>query len=83
MPEAASIRLILPALSNGCSSGSPSSGAFSGGGFGGFCVALMDPLKSGEAIERLHAKYAELQPEFGERFQAIPCRGADGIELLC
>ena len=55
---------------------------FSGGGFGGFCIALIDPARREDALEHIRRQYTTRQPEYAHRYQAYVCQKDDGIELL-
>lgn len=56
---------------------------FSGGGFGGFCIALIDPRQREATLEYIQRQYQARQPDHASHYRAYPCRMDDGIELMC
>ena len=56
-------------------------GRFSGAGFKGCCMALIDPSKTESIIERVQEKYLETFPHLEGRFSAHLCVSADGVQL--
>ncbi len=55
---------------------------FSGGGFGGFCLALVDPRQTEATLENIQREYRARQPKYAEHYLAYRCRGDAGIEIL-
>ena len=59
-------------------------GRFSGAGFKGCCIALIDPDKAGEIQETVERQYLTAFPEMKGKYSFHLCRSADGIgEDLC
>ena len=56
-------------------------GRFSGAGFKGCCIALVNPIYTNEAIENVTKKYLESFPELKGKYQAYVCESADGVNL--
>ena len=56
-------------------------GRFSGAGFKGCCMALIDPAYEKEIIENVRNKYIEKFPHLAEDFSAHICFTADGVRL--
>ena len=56
-------------------------GRFSGAGFKGCCVALIDPAGEREILERVEREYLRAFPEMRGRYSAHICRSADGVKL--
>ena len=54
-------------------------GRFSGAGFKGFCIALIDPAKSGYIQNRVEREYLKVFPEMKGKFGFWLCESADGI----
>ena len=54
-------------------------GRFSGAGFKGCCMALIDPDKAGSIEEEVERKYLTAYPEMKGRYSFHICRSADGI----
>ncbi len=54
-------------------------GRFSGAGFKGCCLALLDPDKAQDALENIRRAYLRSFPALAERYAACLCRTADGI----
>ena len=57
-------------------------GRFSGAGFKGCCMALIDPDKADKIVESVSRKYIESFPELEGKYTAEVCNTADGIELF-
>ena len=55
---------------------------FSGGGFGGFCIALVDSERVEETLAYIEREYKARQPQYAQHYQALKCRDANGLELL-
>ena len=54
-------------------------GRFSGAGFKGCCMALIDPAKAGEIEERVEREYLTAFPEMKGKYSFHLCESADGI----
>ena len=56
-------------------------GRFSGAGFRGCCMALIDPDKQEDVIEKVSRAYLAAYPKLEGKFGTYLCRSADGVEL--
>jgi galactokinase/galacturonokinase len=56
-------------------------GRFSGAGFKGCCMALIDPAYEKEILERVEREYLAAFPGLRGRYSAHICRTADGVDL--
>lgn len=56
---------------------------FSGAGFRGNCLALIDPNHQEAIASHLHRHYPVAHPEMADRYSIHFCQPADGAELLC
>ena len=56
-------------------------GRFSGAGFKGCCMALIDPSMEEEILNRVMTEYTAAFPELKEKYSAHICHSADGIIL--
>ncbi len=54
-------------------------GRFSGAGFKGCCMALINPDKAGEIEEQVEKKYLDAFPEMKGKYSFHLCESADGI----
>ena len=54
-------------------------GRFSGAGFNGCAMAIIDPAKKEQIEENIRRKYLALFPELKDKFTITFCRTADGI----
>ncbi|MBQ1848868.1 MAG: GHMP kinase [Lachnospiraceae bacterium] len=54
-------------------------GRFSGAGFKGCCMALVDPAKAEQIAERVEREYLTAVPEMKGRYSFHLCESADGI----
>lgn len=54
-------------------------GRFSGAGFKGCCVALIDPSKAGEIQETVERAYLTAFPEMTGKYEFHICKSADGV----
>ena len=54
-------------------------GRFSGAGFKGCCMALIDPQKAGSIAETVERKYLDSYPEMRGKYSFHLCSSADGI----
>lgn len=55
---------------------------FSGAGFRGNCIALVDPARRDEAAEVIHSRYPAAHPEYADRYSIHFCRPGTGATLL-
>ena len=55
---------------------------FSGAGFRGNCIALIDPAKKEQIAEAVHARYPQAHPEEAERYSIHFCRPDGSARLL-
>ncbi len=56
-------------------------GRFSGAGFKGCCMALIDPAKKDEIFARVEREYLARFPRFNGKYSAHLCHTADGVRL--
>ena len=56
-------------------------GRFSGAGFKGCCMALIDPEKAGTIQERVEKEYLTAYPELKGKYSFHLCDSADGVRL--
>ncbi len=56
-------------------------GRFSGAGFKGCCMALIDPAFKDSIIENVTAKYLKTFPALSGKFSTHICHSADGVKL--
>ncbi len=56
-------------------------GRFSGAGFKGCCMALIDPAYEEKILETVEREYLEKFPELKGKYSAHICESADGIHL--
>lgn len=56
-------------------------GRFSGAGFNGCCMAIIDPAKEDSIREYITTEYAKVFPEYMKDFVIEICDTADGVEL--
>ena len=54
-------------------------GRFSGAGFNGCAMAIVDPAKKDAAEKKIRSEYLKRFPELSSRFNIVFCRTADGI----
>lgn len=52
---------------------------FSGGGYGGCCVALVRPEQAQEVLERSESRFRQLHPELAERTRFFLAESVDGV----
>lgn len=57
-------------------------GRFSGAGFKGACIALVDPSKKDEIRERITEEYLRMFPEYTDSFEIHFCKTDDGARFL-
>lgn len=56
-------------------------GRFSGAGFKGCCIALIDPSFQKSVSERVTEQYLKSYPEMKGKYDVFICESADGVEL--
>ena len=56
-------------------------GRFSGAGFKGACIALVDPTKENSIRNYVSEKYLELYPQYKDSFEIFFCNPADGVDF--
>ena len=54
-------------------------GRFSGAGFKGCCLALLDPAKADDALEKIKRQYVRSFPGLAGRYAVCLCETADGL----
>ena len=54
-------------------------GRFSGAGFKGCCMALIDPAYEETIVETVKREYLKRFPDLGEKYSAHICQSADGV----
>ena len=57
-------------------------GRFSGAGFKGACIALVDPAKKDEIERSVREKYLAKFPQYRDTFQTVFCRSVDGARFV-
>lgn len=55
-------------------------GRFSGAGFNGCCMAIVDPSKEEYIREQITKEYSQVFPEYMKDFQIVFCNTADGVK---
>ena len=56
-------------------------GRFSGAGFKGCCMALIDPEKAEEVLAHVGEKYLAAYPQLEGKYMSALCSSADGVKL--
>lgn len=56
-------------------------GRFSGAGFKGCCIALIDPAREAGILEKVEREYLETFPKLKGKYSAHICHTADGVKL--
>lgn len=56
-------------------------GRFSGAGFKGCCMALIDPAREEAILERVSREYLKAFPALKDKYSAHICHSADGVKL--
>ena len=54
-------------------------GRFSGAGFKGCCLAVIDPAKSEDVLEKVEEKYLSVYPNLKGKYMSAICSLADGV----
>lgn len=57
-------------------------GRFSGAGFKGACIALVDPAREDEIREYVTAEYLKEYPHYRDSFEIFFCNPANGVDFL-
>ena len=57
-------------------------GRFSGAGFKGCCMALIDPEHEEKILADVKEKYLEAFPSLADKYAAFICESADGVNLV-
>ncbi len=57
-------------------------GRFSGAGFKGACIALVDPEKEEQIRQEVTKKYLAKYPQYKNSFEIFFCNPADGVDFL-
>lgn len=55
---------------------------FSGAGFKGCCMAIIDPARSDEVLEKVGREYTAAFPHLREKYTACVCSTADGVRFF-
>ena len=56
-------------------------GRFSGAGFKGCCMALINPDFEESICEKVTAEYLKAFPEMNGKYEVFICESANGVEL--
>ncbi|MDE7124680.1 MAG: GHMP kinase, partial [Eubacterium sp.] len=56
-------------------------GRFSGAGFNGSSIALINPAKKEQVSQFLREEYLKVYPQYENEFSIHFCKTADGVEL--
>lgn len=56
-------------------------GRFSGAGFKGCCIALIDPSMREQVVQKVSDRYIREYPDLKDRYKAIICHSADGVSI--
>lgn len=56
-------------------------GRFSGAGFKGCCMSIVDPNKTEQIIETVSREYLKVYPGLEGKYMAAVCESADGVDL--
>ena len=56
-------------------------GRFSGAGFKGCCMALIDPSYTESILQKVESEYTKAFPQHAEKYSAYICESADGVGL--
>ena len=56
-------------------------GRFSGAGFKGCCMAIIDPAAAEDVLARVKREYLAAFPQLEGKYLGTVCRSADGVEL--
>jgi galactokinase/galacturonokinase len=56
-------------------------GRFSGAGFKGCCMAIINPRKEDAIVEKVTKEYLAAFPHLEGKYMAAVCKSADGVQL--
>ena len=56
-------------------------GRFSGAGFKGCCMAIVDPDKANDVLKTVEEQYLAVYPELKDKYVGTICSSADGVDL--
>ena len=56
-------------------------GRFSGAGFKGCCMALVDPDKAEDVLAKVEREYLSIYPKLEGKYFGAACMSADGVDL--
>lgn len=56
-------------------------GRFSGAGFNGYCMAIIDPDKEDQISEEITKKYLKVYPQYKNDFKIYFCNTCDGVRI--
>ena len=56
-------------------------GRFSGAGFKGCCMALVDPAKADDVLRTVEERYLAVYPALKGKYLGALCDSADGVKL--
>jgi len=56
-------------------------GRFSGAGFKGCCMAIIDPAYEESILETVEREYLQAFPHLKGKYSAYICKSADGVKL--
>ena len=56
-------------------------GRFSGAGFKGCCMALVDPARADQVLAEVEDKYLKVYPDLKGKYLGVLCHSADGVSL--
>ena len=54
-------------------------GRFSGAGFKGCCLAIIDPMRADQVLAHVEEKYLKTYPGLRGKFMSAVCSLADGV----
>lgn len=57
-------------------------GRFSGAGFKGACIALVDPMKEEQIKRYVTEEYLKRFPQYKDTFEVYFCNPSNGVEFL-
>ena len=57
-------------------------GRFSGAGFKGACIALVDPMKEDSIREYVTQEYLKAFPQYRDSFKVFFCKTSNGVDFL-
>lgn len=57
-------------------------GRFSGAGFKGACIALVDPAKTDQIKQAVTGRYLQAYPQYRDSFEIFFCNPANGVDFM-